>query len=116
MFLHFYDHYIPLMCEMDLPSFTSDKLNPRPDTVFHHLRSDRGDWCDPLGVSTRSVVELRGKDHQIVIDEYPRFVVLFLDLGQYLTQLWQVKGQIFGNSMIFHLYESISAKLSTVAA
>ena len=37
-------------------------------------------------------------------------------LGQYLTQLWQVKGQIFGNSMIFQLYESISAKLSIIAA
>ena len=36
--------------------------------------------------------------------------------GQYLTQLWQVKGQIFGNSMLFQLYESISAKLSIVAA
>ena len=33
-------------------------------------------------------------------------VVLFLVLGQYLTQLWQVKSQFFfGNSMIF--YESI---------
>ena len=27
-------------------------------------------------------------------------VVLFLVLDQYLTQLWQVKGQIFGNSML----------------
>ena len=36
---------------------------------------------------------------------------LFLVIGQYLTQLWQVKGPIFGNSMIFQLYESILAKL-----
>ena len=51
----------------------------------------------PLGVSKRSVVELRGKDQQIALAEYSRLVVLFLVLGQYLTQLWQVKGQIFGN-------------------
>ena len=66
-------------------------FNPRPDTVFCHLRSDRG-GCDPLGVSKRSVVELSGKDQQIALAEYSRLVVLFLVLGQYLTQLWQVKG------------------------
>ena len=92
-------------------------LNPRPDTVFRHLRSDRGGLVrPPLGVSKRSVVELSGKDQQIALAEYSRLVVLFLVLGQYLTQLWQVKGQIFRNSMIFQLYESISAKLSIVAA
>ena len=92
-------------------------INPRPDTVFRHLRSDRGGgWCDPPGVSKRSVVELSGKDQQIALAEYSRLVVLFLILGQNLTQLWQVKGQIFGNFMIFQLYESISAKLSIVAA
>ena len=92
-------------------------INPRPDTVFRHLRSDRGGGCDlPLGVSKRSVVELSGKDQQIALAEYSRLLVLFLVLGQYLTHLWQVKGQIFGNFMIFHLYESISAKLSIVAA
>ena len=41
----------------------------------------------PLGVSKRSVVELRGKDQQIALAEYSRLVVLFLVLGQYLTQL-----------------------------
>ena len=74
-------------------------------------------WCDPpLGVSKRSVVELRGKDQQISFAEYSRLVVLFLVLGQHLTQLWQVKGQIFVNSMIFQLHESIASKLSIVAA
>ena len=94
-------------------------LKPSPDTVFRHLRPDRGgggSWCDPLGVSTRSVAELHGKDQQIALAEYSRLVVLRLALGQCLTQLWQVKGQIFRNSMIFQLYESISAKLSMVAA
>ena len=92
------------------------KLIPRPDTVFRHLRSDRGVVRPPLGVSKRSVVELSGKDQQISLAEYSRLVVLFLVLGQYLTQLWHVKGQIFGNFMIFQLYESISAKLLIVAA
>ena len=100
-----------------------ERIIPRPDTVFRHLRSDRGGGgATPPGVSKRSVVELSGKDQQIALAEYSRLVVLFLVLGQYLTQLWQVKGQIFGNSMISsmimisQLYESISAKLSIVAA
>ena len=49
----------------------------------------------PLGVSKRSIVELSGKDQQIALAVYSRLVVLFLVLGQYLTQLWHVKGQIF---------------------
>ena len=77
-------------------------VNPRPDTVFRHLRSDRGVRPPPPGVSKRSVVELSGKDQQIALAEYSRLVVLFLVLGQYLTQLWQVKCRFFGNSMIFN--------------
>ena len=93
-------------------------INPRPDTVFRHLRSDSGEGVgatNTLGVSKHSVVELSGNNEQIALAEYSRLVVLFLVLGQYLTQLWQVKGKISGNSMIFQLYESISAKLSIVA-
>ena len=48
--------------------------NPRPDTVFRHLRPDSP---PPLGVSKRSVVELRGKDQQIALAEYSRLVILF---------------------------------------
>ena len=64
-------------------------FNPRPDTVFRHLRSDRGGGLvrPPLGVSKRSVVELSRKDQQIALAEYSRLVVLCLVLGQYLTQL-----------------------------
>ena len=54
----------------------------------------------------RSVVELSGKDQQIALAEYSRLVVLFLVLGDPGH-----KGQIFGKSMIFQLYESISATL-----
>ena len=64
-------------------------LNPRPDTVFRHLQSDRGGGvgATPLGVSKRSVVELSGKDQQFGLAEYSRLDALFLVLGQYLTQL-----------------------------
>ena len=99
-----------------LPPMHLYGFNSRLDTMFRHLRSDRGGGATPLGVSKRSVVELSGKDQQIALAVYSRLVVLFLVLGQYLTQLWQVKCQIFGNSMIFQLCESISAKLSMVAA
>ena len=68
---------------------------------FATFAGQGGGGATPLGVSKRSVVELRGKDQQIALAEYSRVVVLFLVLGQYLTQLWQVKGQIFGNSAIF---------------
>ena len=44
-------------------------FNPRPDTVFRHLRSDRGVGASTLGVSKRSVVELSGKDQQIALAE-----------------------------------------------
>ena len=75
-----------------------------------------GGGATPPGVSKRSVVELRGKDQQIALAEYSRLVILFLVLGQDLTQLWQVIGQIFANSMIFQLHESMASKLSIVAA
>ena len=50
-------------------------------------RTGGGATPPPLGVSKRSVVELSGKDQQIALAEYSRLVVLFLVLGQYLTQL-----------------------------
>ena len=70
----------------------------------------------PLGVSKRSVVELRGKDQQIALAEYSRLVVLFLVLGQYLTQLWQSKVKFSQIPWFFQLHESMASKLSIVAA
>ena len=87
------------------PATSADILTlARLPCFANFTRTGRGGWCDPppLGVSKRSVVELRGKDQQIALAEYSRLVVLFLVLKQYLTQLWQVKGHIFENSMIFH--------------
>ena len=93
-------------------------LNPRPDALppgygVSPPSPGRGGVRPLLGVSKRSVVELRGKDQQIALAEYSRLVVLFLVICQYLTKFWQVKAQIFGNSMIFQLHESMSAKLAT---
>ena len=51
------------------------------------MRPPPGDW-------KLSVVALRGKDQSLRLDEYSRLVYSFLTLGQYLTQLWRVKGQI----------------------
>ena len=82
-------------------SLSSSKLTLARKGCFATFAGVGGGGCDPPGVSKRSVVELRGKDQQIALAEYSRLVVLFLVLGQYLTQLWQVKGQIFGNSVIF---------------
>ena len=78
-------------------------FNPRPDTVFRHLRPDRA----KVAKHRRLVAK---------VAEYSRLMVLFLVLGQYLTKLWQVKGQIFANSMIFQLHESIASNLYFVAA
>ena len=50
----------------------------------------RGGGCNPLDVSKRIVVELRGTTKQIALAEYSRLVALFLVLGQYLTPLWQL--------------------------
>ena len=57
-------------------------LNPRPFSVFRHLRQWRGGG-DPPGVSKVSVVELSGKKKQrIALGEYSQSVVRFLILGQ----------------------------------
>ena len=58
-------------------------------TLACHLCRCRGEGATdtPLSVSKRNVVELRGKDQEIALAEYSRLVVLFLVLGQYLTQL-----------------------------
>ena len=47
----------------------------------------------PPGVWKRSVVELSGKDQRIALSKISRLVLV---LGQHLTYLWPVKGQIFG--------------------
>ena len=50
---------------------------------FAIFASGRG--VRPPGDSKRGVVELRGKDQQIVLAEYSRWVVLSFVLGQHLT-------------------------------
>ena len=60
---------------------TTRGLNPRPFSVFRHLRQWRGggDGATPHGVWKLGVVELSGKDHRIAFDEYSRLVVRFFD-------------------------------------
>ena len=43
------------------------------------------------GVSKPSIAALCNKNKLIGRDEYSRLMVYFFTLGQYLTQLWQVK-------------------------
>ena len=43
-----------------------DGINPRPDSVFRHLRPDSGGCATPLGVSKGSVVKLREKAEKIL--------------------------------------------------
>ena len=82
-------------------------LNPRRHSPFRHPRSstaqEMGGWCDPLGVSKVSVVELSGKHQRIAFDECLRLVLRFLTLGQSLTQLWGVNGQFSWNRQFFIL-------------
>ena len=55
-------------------------VNPRPDTVFRHLWSDRL-VRPPWSFQTNCVVELSEKDQEIALAEYSRLVVLFLVIG-----------------------------------
>ena len=60
-------------------------LNPRPFSVFRHLRQWRGwGWYDPPGDRPLMVVELLGKKQSTRLDEISRLHMLFLVLGQHL--------------------------------
>ena len=86
-------------------------FNPRPVRAFLITRTVRGGgWFDPPpGDRPLMVVELRGKDQSMRLDEISRLHILFLFPGQYLTWLGQVKGQIFAKSDIFWLCTLIAA-------
>ena len=73
-------------------------FGPGLDLFFVHLLKF---WTEDI----LNFARIRAKQ-QTALAEYSRLVVLFLVLGQYLTQLWQVTGQIFGNSMIFFNFTS----------
>ena len=65
-------------------------FNPRPVRAFLITRTVRGGggggWYDlPPGDRPLMVVELRGKDQSMRLDEISRLHILFLVLGQYLT-------------------------------
>ena len=61
---------------------------PRPVRAFLRTRTVRGGggWYDPPpGDRPLMVVELRGKNQSMRLDEISRLHILFLVLGQYLT-------------------------------
>ena len=66
-----------------------EDLNPRPFSVFRHLRQWRGGGgvgtTPPPGDRPLMVVELRGKKQSTRLDEISRLHILFLVLGQHLT-------------------------------
>ena len=78
---------------------------------FPYFATFASAWgSDPPDVSNLSVVELSGKTADFS-DEYSGLVVRFPLLGQNLTQLWEVKGQIFEKSIICQVYMSISQQI-----
>ena len=62
-------------------------FNPRPVRAFLITRTVRGGvgTTPPPGDRPLMVVELRGKDQSMRLDEISRLHILFLVLGQYLT-------------------------------
>ena len=64
-------------------------FNPRPVRAFLITRTVRGGggWYDPPPPGDRPlmVVELRGKNQSMRLDEISRLHILFLVLGQHLT-------------------------------
>ena len=80
-------------------------FNPRPCPMFCHLRQ----WtlgATPWGFQTKRRRASRKGQH-ISFAEYLQMVVLFLALGQNLTQLRQAKGQIFRKSHMIVLVSRV---------
>ena len=63
-------------------------------SYFASFASGGGGGCDPPGIWKLSVVARREKDQSRRLEEYSRLVYSILTLGQCLTQLWRVKGQL----------------------
>ena len=64
------------------------RVNPRPVRAFLITRTVRGGGVGttpPPGDRPLMVVELRGKDQSMRLDEISRLHILFLVLGQHLT-------------------------------
>ena len=57
---------------------------------------------------------LSGKSIWIALKEYWLWWCILLVPGQYLTQLWEIKDQIFAKSAIFQFYQHISEEKKTI--
>ena len=70
----------------------SGYINPRPYSVFRHLRQCRGLVRPPLpSVSKLSVAQLSEKNQRIALYKYSRLVMRFLIIDQKLTPFWGFK-------------------------
>ena len=88
-------------------------LNPRPCTpIFITWTCRGGGRCDPPRVSKLRVVEFSGKNGGLLSTSTRDWWCFFLVLGQYLTQLCEVKCQCFAKSTIFQIYISIFKNIS----
>ena len=92
-------------------------VNPRPFSVFRHLRQWRGGGgggYDPPGDWPLIVVELRGKEQLMRLDEISLLHILFLVLGQHLTSLGQIKDKIFAKNKFLALHAHSSVNMCRI--
>ena len=119
---HLIMHLFRTLCEnfrrMSSQVRSLNRVNPRPSSAFCHLRRSRGGGVGttppPCRFETRRGSASR-KNQRVALDEISRLSTTFLTLGQYLTSLWQVKGQIFGKSTFFQLCASLAAPLLPIS-
>ena len=117
---HLIMHLFRTLCEnfrcMSSQVRSLNRVNPRPSSAFCHLRRSRGGGLvrPPCRFETRRGSASR-KNQRVALDEISRLSTTFLTLGQYLTSLWQVKGQIFGKSTFFQLCASLAAPLLPIS-
>ena len=86
-------HHFSAICEKPMggtyvPQAVGEEcdINPRPFSVFRHLRQWRGaGTTPPPGDRPLMIVELRRKNQSTRLDEISRLHILFLVLGQHLT-------------------------------
>ena len=90
-------------------------VNTRPLSVFRHLRQWRGgggDWCYSRASRNWAPSDLWEKKTLYRSREVLQIDSAFFNVGQYLTQLWEVKNHFFARSEMFQSYKSISEKIN----
>ena len=72
--------------------------------------------CDPPGVSTLNVVELREKDQSIALDEYLRLVVYCFYPRSTFDLVMTGQRSIFWEIDVFQLYKTIATQLWQISS